>query len=325
MAATQKATTTEVVQTTPLDMAINNKFINQMVEQIGEKQKFGLTFPDNYNVSNALNSAYLILQDMVIKKNEKGQWVEHKVLDVCSKQSIASSLMDMTIQALSPSKKQCYFVPMGGKLTLMRSYQGTMAVAKRCGVTRTPNAQIIYDGDIFKYHIENGLCVIEEHTQDFMNIDNEKILGAYAVLETIDGQYVEIMNINQIKKAWAKGKGYDPMKATDVHNEFPDQMAKKTVLGRACKNFINSSDDANLTEIFNNTSENEDIDKTVADVNYEIEEKANTEPFQDADTSIQDADFKEVEAEVIKKPTEKAKEPKATESEFVDNRPDFMK
>ena len=98
-------------------------------------------------------------------------------------------------------------------------------------------------------------------------------------------------------------------------------MAKKTVLGRACKNLINSSDDANLTEVFNNTSENEDIDKTVADVTYEIEENANTEPFQDA--SIQDADFKEVD--VVEQPVVKAKETKAVEPEFVDNRPDFMK
>lgn len=294
MASTTKTTTTEVAQTTPMDMAINNKFINQLSEQLEEKQKYGLSFPDNYNVSNALNSAYLILQDMTIKKNEKGSWNEYKVLDLCSKQSVASALMDMTIQALSPIKKQCYFVPMGGKLTLMRSYQGTMAVAKRCGVVRTPVAQVIYEGDSFKYHIENGLCIIDEHIQDFMNIDNEKIKGAYAVLETIDGQYVEIMNINQIKKAWAKGKGYDASKSTDVHNEFPDQMAKKTVLNRACKNFINSSDDANLTEIFNNTSENEDIDKVSADVNYEIEEKANTEDFQEAE-------FKEIvtESEVV--------------------------
>ena len=311
------ATKNEVVQATPMDMAINNKFINQLTEQLGEKEKYGLTFPDNYNVSNALNSAYLILQDMTVKKNEKGTWVEYKVLDLCTKQSVSSALMDMAIQGLSPSKKQCYFILMGNKLTLMRSYQGTMGVAKRCGVTRTPNAQVIYEGDIFKYHIENGLCVIEEHTQDFMNIDNEKIKGAYAVLETIDGQYVEIMNINQIKKAWAKGKGYDPMKPTDVHNEFPDQMAKKTVLGRACKNLINSSDDANLTEVFNNTSENEDIDKTVADVTYEIEENANTEPFQDAD--IQDADFKEVEADIVEKSVEKAKETKASKDVVADD------
>lgn len=299
----------EVAQATPMDMAINNKFINQLSEQLEEKQKYGLSFPDNYNVSNALNSAYLILQDMTIKKNEKGTWNEYKVLDICSKQSVASALMDMTIQALSPIKKQCYFVPMGGKLTLMRSYQGTMAVAKRCGVTKTPIAQVIYEGDTFKYHIENGLYIIDEHIQDFMSIDDTKIKGAYAVLETVDGQYVEIMNINQIKKAWAKGKGYDPAKATDVHNEFPDQMAKKTVLGRACKNFINSSDDANLTEIFNNTSENEDIDKVSADVTYDIETKANTEVFQEADFADAEVVEEKVEAEVVQ----------------GDDVPDFMK
>ena len=151
----------------PTELAINNKYIDGLAEQLAQKQKYGLTFPVNYNVSNALNSAYLILQETV--DNQK-----NPVLKSCSPQSIASTLLDMTVQALNPTKKQCYFVAMGGKLKLMRSYQGTMAVAKRSGVKKTPIAQIIYEGDTFKYHIENGLCIIDEHIQDFMNIDNEK-------------------------------------------------------------------------------------------------------------------------------------------------------
>lgn len=273
---------TAVAIQTPMELAIDSQYINKLSEQLTEKQKYGLTFPPNYNVTNALNSAYLILQDMTVKRNEKGNWVEYSLLkdNMCTKQSIGSALMDMTVQALNPLKKQCYFILYGNKLTLMRSYQGTQAVAKRCGI-KSIVAEIIYEGDTFSYHIENGRKILDTHEQDFMNIDLDKIKGAYAVLTLPDNTlYMEIMNISQIKKAWKKGKGYTENKADDVHNEFADQMAMKTVIGRACKNFINSSDDANLMEAFDNTTDNEDINVVEEDVRYEIEEHANTEEFE---------------------------------------------
>lgn len=269
------------VTATPMDVAINNKFIDGLSAQLEEKKRFGLAFPDNYNVSNALNSAYLILQDLTVRKKEGTEWVDKRVMDVCTKQSIASSLMDMAVQALNPMKKQCYFVAFGNKLTLMRSYQGTMAVAKRVGATNI-RAEVIYEGDTFRYHIENGYKVIDEHTQDFTNIDNSKIVGAYAIVDCPDSvPYVEVMNISQIKKAWAKGKS-DLLKANDVHNEFADQMAKKTVINRACKNFINSSDDGYLMETFDRTTNNEEVDIVAEQVMVDVEENANSVPFPES-------------------------------------------
>lgn len=272
---------TAVAATTPMDVSINNKFIDGLTLQLEEKKKFGLAFPDNYNVTNALNSAYLILQDMTVRRKEGNEWVEKRAIDVCTKQSIASSLMDMAVQALSPMKKQCYFVAFGDKLTLMRSYQGTMAVAKRVGATNI-RAEVIYEGDVFRYHIENGYKIIDEHTQDFKNIDNEKIVGAYAIVDYPGSTpYVEVMNIAQIEKAWTKGKA-DLSKANDVHNEFADQMAKKTVINRACKNFINSSDDGYLMETFERTANSEEVDVVAEQVAAEIEQNANSVSFEQA-------------------------------------------
>lgn len=310
---------TAVATTTPMDVAINNKFIDGLASQLEEKKKFGLAFPDNYSVSNALNSAYLMLQDMTVRKKEGAEWVDKKVLDVCTKQSIASSLMDMAVQALNPMKKQCYFVAFGSKLTLMRSYQGTMAVAKRVGATDI-RAEVIYDGDTFRYHIENGYKVIDEHTQDFKNIDNDKIAGAYAIVDRPGfTPYVEIMNISQIKKAWAKGKA-DLSKANDVHNEFADQMAKKTVINRACKNFINSSDDGYLMETFDRTSRNEDVDVVAEQVAVDVAENANSVAFPG------------ITSEPVKSTPEPPKQqavtaPEKVQAEIVgdDDVPDFMK
>ena len=310
---------TAVATTTPMDVAINNKFIDGLASQLEAKKKFGLAFPDNYSVSNALNSAYLMLQDMTVRKKEGADWVDKKVLDVCTKQSIASSLMDMAVQALNPMKKQCYFVTFGNKLTLMRSYQGTMAVAKRVGATDI-RAEVIYEGDTFRYHIENGYKVIDEHTQDFKNIDNDKIVGAYAIVDCQGSTpYVEIMNISQIKKAWAKGKA-DLSKANDVHNEFADQMAKKTVINRACKNFINSSDDGYLMETFDRTTHNEEVDVVAEQVAVDVSENANSVPFPGSTSEPVKA--------IAEPPKQQASaSPEKVQAEVVDDDeiPDFMR
>lgn len=297
-----------VATSQPMDMAIDNKFIDGLSTQLTQKQEYGLSFPENYSVSNALNSAYLILQETLDNKKEP-------VLKSCSKQSIASSLIDMTVQGLNPMKKQCYFVAYGGKLTLMRSYQGTMAVAKRVGAKRIV-AEVIYEGDVFEYHIEDGIKVIDKHTQDFKNIDNSKVIGAYAIITLEDYTYTEIMPITQIEKAWSKGYGYK--KGQGVHGDFTDQMAKKTVTARACKNIINSSDDANLQDAYENTSENENADIAVESMQHDIEENANTEEFLEPEV---------IEGEVVEvQPEKKETKPAKSSKPPVDapDVPDWM-
>lgn len=294
------------------DLAINNKFIDGLSAQLTQKQQYGLTFPPNYNVSNALNSAYLMLKDQTVRRKKGNDWVEYPVLDVCTQNSVANTLVDMATQGLNPMKKQCYFIPYKDKLTLRRSYQGTMTVAKRAGVKKTPIAQIIYEGDTFEYHIQDGLYVIDKHVQDFMNIDNSKIKGAYAIVETEDGPYVELMNISQIRSAWAKGNQYDPSKKNSIHEEFTDQMCKKSVISRACKNIINSSDDGYLTEAFENTADN-DSDIILENVQDDIEENANTEEFVEPEA---------VEGEVVDAPVEKKETKQTKNSKPPVNAPD---
>lgn len=276
MAETKQTAVAERQQT---DVGINNKWIDGMLKTLGDKQEqTGLTLPPNYNVSVALNSAYLILQETVDRD-------KNPVLKSCSQQSIASALMDMAVQGLNPSKKQCYFVAYGGKLTLSRSYQGTMAIAKRVGA-KTIDAEVIYEGDEFEYHIENGVKVLDKHKQDFMAIDNSKIKGAYCVIETEDGRkHLEVMNIAQIKKAWSKGYGYK--ENGGVHSDFADQMAKKTVINRACKNIINSSDDSYLNEL-EHTKDEDDLDIVDDIMQEDIKANANSVDFDDIET-VEDA------------------------------------
>ena len=78
------------------------------------------------------------------------------------------------------------------------------------------------------------------------NIDISKIRGAYATVILQDGTVdVEIMTMPQIRAAWEMGHGGG---ATKAHKNFTDQMALKTVINRACKLYISTSDDGGLVE-----------------------------------------------------------------------------
>lgn len=256
-------------------LIVNNNLIDGLVRQLKEKENFGLAFPKDYNVANALTGAYLVLKDTVDKD-------KRPVLESCSQASIVNSLMEMATLALNVNKKQGYFIAYGGKCQFQKSYFGNITLARRNGLKKI-SAEIIYEGDTFKYHIVNGEKVIDEHTQDFMNIDNDKIKGAYAVGTLEDGsRIVEIMNINQLKKAWNQRMGGLKEDAASTHTKFRDQMSKKTVINRLCKMIANTSTDGNISEISDRLDQFEDISPIEIEqenVAYEIKNEANSETF----------------------------------------------
>lgn len=211
----------------------------QVLSRIEQFQKDGsMILPKNYSVENHMKSAWLALQEVEDKEH-------HKALQICTKESIANSLLDMVLQGLSVSKNQGYFIVYGNKLVFKRSYFGTIALAKRAGgMVSEPVANVIYEGDDFLYEIDpkTAKVAIVKHSQKLENIDNSKIKGAYALVTLADGTtQVTIMSMQQIRAAWGQGamKGDSP-----AHKNFAEEMAKKTVIGRACKVIINSSDDA---------------------------------------------------------------------------------
>jgi recombination protein RecT len=205
-----------------------------------------IRLPENYSPENALKSTWLILLDT---KDKDGK----PALEVCTKDSIANSLLNMVLQGLNPVKKQCDFLVYGNKLTLQREYHGTIALAKRYADIKEPVGTVIYENDVFEYEIlPNGYKRIIKHEQALENIDPNKIKGAYATLLFQDPKrepYIEIMTMAQIRQSWQQGatKGNSP-----AHRNFPDQMAVKTVISRACKLFISSSDDSSLFDEDNN-------------------------------------------------------------------------
>lgn len=253
-----------------VDFAINNSFIDGLAKQLQSKVQNGMIFPPDYNVTNALMGAYLTLKETTDKDG-------NPLLESCTQISVANSLMDMATLGLSVQKKQGYFIAYKGQCQFQKSYFGNMTIARRYGMKEV-NAEIIYDGDEFTYSIVDGKKEFGGHKQNFMNIDTNKVLGAYAVVTMTDGtKYLEVMNINQIKQSWQQGYGYKESGGT--HQKFADQMAKKTVINRAMKQIINTRGDVFIQEADERTADVDKGELLAANVQYEIAENANQTEF----------------------------------------------
>lgn len=226
-------------------------------------------FPNNYSPENALKSAWLKLQDV---KDKNGKLA----LEVCTRESVANALLNMVIQGLNPMKNQCYFIPYGNQLTLMRSYFGSITVAKQFGEIEDITAEVIYEGDKLETEIKRGKTLIRTHTRSFENINKAKIVGAYATILYKDNtEESVVMTLDQIKTSWKKSK-LNPEGKDSTHSLYTEDMCKRTVINKICKYYINTKDDSNLNMI-KQAFETSDEELKESEVEYEIQEKANKE------------------------------------------------
>ena len=203
---------------------------SSVAARIGEMQNEGLMIAPNYSVSNALSSAYYAL-----KNSNSGN-----LLQQCTQDSVYNALLEMVTQGLSPDKKQCYFIKYGSDVQLRMSYFGTIKVTKDLQEVKDVTANVVYEGDTLDVAVENGRKKLVKHETDWRNADNP-IIAAYCIITRTDGEeFFEVMTKKQIDKSWSKAK------TKNVQIDFPDQMAMRTVINRAAKMFINTSNDSDL-------------------------------------------------------------------------------
>ena len=231
---------------------IQKNITDSVIGSIGRLKNDGLAIAPNYNPTNALKSAFFAMTNSA----------SGNLLEKCSQESVANSLLDMVVQGLNPAKTQCYFIPYGNQLKMTRSYFGTQKVVKSLAEVEDIWANVIYEGDVFEYEIGfDGRERLVEHKTSFLNRDN-KILGAYAIVKTKDqGELLTVMTMKEIDVSWSQGR------TKNVQQKFPQEMAKRTVINRAAKAFINTSDDSDaLIDSINRTTSNEFEDSERMDV-----------------------------------------------------------
>ena len=233
---------TAVVETHSSALQVAEKNISDKVfNQINILQnEQGLVLPNNYNVSNALKSAYLTLAGSNLLNTDQT--------------ALAQALLDMCIQGLTPAKRQCYFINYGGKVNMMRSYFGDRSVCINAGIVDEIQANIIYQDDVVNVNYVNDRMTVE-HTTNWANFE-KPIVGAYAWAVLPDGTKIyDIMTIDRIKKSWAMSKNNTNNK---LQSSFTDDACKRTVIRHLAKNLFNSSGDNEvITRSYNETTENE--------------------------------------------------------------------
>lgn len=242
-----------------------------------------LSLPKNYNASNALNAAFLELQKVQDRNHRPA-------LEVCSHDSIVKSLLDMTLQGLSPAKDQCYFIVYGKELQMQRSYFGTVAAVKRLDGVKKVRAEVVHEKDDFEIGANEDMeLVVKRFVPKFENQDNQ-IVGAFAMIKTDEGTDFTVMTKKEIDQSWAQTR----QKNNKVQQNFSQEMAKRTVLNRAAKMFINTSDDSDLlTGAINDTTSNE-YDDERRDVTPVEDEKQSTDELLEGFQKSQEAKAKGV-------------------------------
>lgn len=226
-------------------MANNSVMQNQqsrgIIEKVSDrieamKDEEGLALPVNYSAQNALQAAALKLQSV---KGRDGR----PALTSCTQASVATALLDMVIQGLSPAKNQCYFIVYGNELQMQRSYFGTIAALKRLDSVEDIDAQVVHRGDKFEIGADEiGHIIVTKFEPSFTNLDKE-LIGAFAFIKLANGRVdYTVMTKAQIDVSWSQSRN----RQNKVQDKFSDEMAKRTVINRAAKMFINTSDDSDL-------------------------------------------------------------------------------
>jgi recombination protein RecT len=257
------------MNTTTQPAVAEKDITTQVLQKVQAFEKSGeLRIPKDYSPENALKGAMLVLNELKTKDGSNA-------LQYCSKTSIAQALLKMVVEGLSVLKKQGYFIPYDKELTWIRSYQGSIALAKRVAEVKEVNAVVVYQNDLFEYGIDvkTGRQVIYKHDQKLANIANDKIIAAYAIVIYKDGStYATVMSMDEIRTAWNQGapKGNSP-----AHKNFTQEMAKKTVINRACKTPINSSTDVILVGGY----DEENDEAPTIDIKHEIIEDTASQPI----------------------------------------------
>lgn len=233
----------------------------------------GLDIPKGYKYQNEIISAMTYIATNA--KDKDGR----PAMEVCTKESILMAVRDMAINGLSITRNQVYPIVYGNKLSLQTSYFGTMAMLNNIFPHYRITANVLYQGDKFDYkYDEEGQYYYVENVQSSLENRDKPIIAAYgSIFDKTTGKrvYGQVMTIKEIQQCWAHSKSKDKK----VHNEFPQEMAQRTVINRLCKRFMKSASyrDVNNSEqyaSFNRlTSAEYDFDDAIETTAEDIDTK----------------------------------------------------
>ena len=255
-----------------------------------------VSVPKDYDLGSEINLAMLKIAQTTDSNKVPA-------LNKCTKDSIFTSLKQMVTNGLSMARNQCYPIVYGDQLQIMRSYFGTVSQIERMFPDYKVMANVVYEGDEYEESYNEWTDCDEMRVVKRGHKKPQTILYAYGFIKNVktkENVWSCVMDADEIKISWSHAK------TNKVQNEFPQEMAKRTVIQRMCKMFINSNTriEAKLVEAYNKMTEDEyEKDSTEAPIVTEkakaIRQKSRGNEGLSAILNAEDATVKEVPVEEV--------------------------
>ena len=247
-----------------------------------EKQSFSVALSTKLDsVSNALPKDF---NKARFTQNAISLLNDNPALAKYSQAQIIAGLLKGAYLGLDFYSKECYLIPYGNVLNYQTDYRGEKKLAKKYSIRpiRDIYAEIVRTGDDFSIGVKDNERVINFNPRPF---SNEKIIGAFAVVEYLDGGIgTEMMSLEELENTRKKSKASNSM----AWKDFTSEMYKKTVLRRLCKHIEIDFENPIQRNIYSSEMEIETDPVEISE--REIAENANKEEL------VLDIETGEVEA-----------------------------
>ena len=174
--------------------------------------------------------------------NDNGQ------LKKCSQESLIKAVLNISLTGLSlnPIKEYAYLIPRYSSASkqieavLDPGYKGLYKLITDCGIVKSLNVQIVYEGDDFLFDYADPKKVVKHVPYFIAGNEKGEMRAAYSLATLKDGSYhAEIMSVHDIMDIMSRSESYQAyqqgkIKSSPWVTDFPE-MSRKTVLKRHVK------------------------------------------------------------------------------------------
>ena len=196
-------------------------------------------------------SKFISVLKLTLNKNPK--------LLQADKNSLLQTFMSAAKDGLYLDGREAAAVQYGQSVQYIPMVEGIIKVLHNSGLIKTISAEVVYENDLFDYEL--GTKPQLTHKPLIVG-DRGKPICVYAIaITTNGGEYMELMNMQEIEKCRAVSKASSSPHSPWV--KWFDQMAKKTVMHRIAKrlpkndaiNSVVAVDDDNFVDVTPNAKQ----------------------------------------------------------------------
>jgi len=147
------------------------------------------------------------------------------------KMSLIQTFMNAATDGLYLDGREAAAVQYGQQINYLPMVEGVIKLMHNSGLIKTISAEVVYENDCFEYELGSNPHV--KHIPLLVGDRGNRICVYCYVQTSNDGEYIEIMNMDDVNKCKQQAKGSSSPHSPWV--KWFDQMAKKTVIHRIAK------------------------------------------------------------------------------------------